>query len=109
MHVYGGIYFLHGDCSSSTEFCELIFELDLFQVLTTATHKQGNILDLVLTNLEINRNITDVIVHSDPILFPSDHFTITFKLTTAKQPAHKSGSFFALSLPRETIRDFVNL
>ena len=35
---------LHGECWSSTELCDLIFELDLFQVITTVTHKQGNIL-----------------------------------------------------------------
>ena len=58
---------------------------------------QGNILDLVLTNLNINLNVINVIVHSDPILFPCDHFAITIKLTTVRQPAHKSGSFFSFN------------
>ena len=45
---------------------------------------------------------------SDSILFPSDHFAITFKLTIVKQPAHKSGSSLTSVLLRETMRDFVN-
>ena len=30
---------LHGECWSSIEFCDLTFELDIFQVVTTATNK----------------------------------------------------------------------
>ena len=82
-----------GEYYPSTQFCDLMFELDLLQVITTATHNQGNTFDLV-TNLEVNLNLTDCTVHSDPTLFPSDHFAITFELNLAKQPSNNSGSFF---------------
>ena len=84
----------------STQFCDLIFELDLFQVITTAIHKQGNILNLVLTNLDIDLNLTDCTVRSDPTLFPSDHLAITFDLKIAKQSSINSGSFFSFNFAR---------
>ena len=60
-------------------------ETSIFQTLTgfyctVNIIQQGNILDLILTNLEINLNLTDCTVHSDLTLFPSDHFAITFDL-----------------------------
>ena len=70
--------FLHSEYPPSTQF----FNVILFQVITTPTHKQANILDWVLTNLKIN--LSDCTVHSDPVLFASDHFAITFKLNIVK-------------------------
>ena len=87
-----------GECSPSNHFCDLIFELDLSQIIKTATHKQGNILDLVLTNLETN--LINIDVYSDPMSFPSDHFAITFEIATAAQPSQKSGSFLSFNFAR---------
>ena len=93
-----------GEYSPSNQFCDLIFELDLSQVIKTATHKHGNVLNLVLTNLDTN--LINIDVHSDPMLFPSDHFAITFEIATAAQPSQKSGSFFSFNFAKG---DYVGL
>jgi len=43
---------LSGSTTISNQFCEYIFDLNLKQLIDQPTHIQGNILDLVLTNVE---------------------------------------------------------
>ena len=43
---------LVGSTHFSNQFCDLIFDLNLSQIVDSPTHIQGNTLDLVLTNLE---------------------------------------------------------
>ena len=64
----------------SDSFCDLVFDLNLSQLIDNPTHIQGNILDLILTNQE--ELIHSVTVHSREA-FPihSDHYPITFKLS----------------------------
>ena len=69
--------------------------MSLIYPIKTATHKQSNILDLVLTNLETN--LININVHSDPMVFPSDHFAKTFGVITVTQPSQKSGSFLSFN------------
>jgi len=49
------------------------------QLIDAPTHQQGNILDLLLTNIE--DKIKDIQVHADPHLH-SDHYYITFSVNS---------------------------
>ena len=70
---------LYGNSPVSAKFCEIIFDLNLCQLVSEPTHIHGNILDLVLTNNP--DNIVDLIVHSKPpFSISSDHFVITFRI-----------------------------
>jgi len=78
---------LQGDTSLSNSFCELIFNLNLTQLVDKSTHNCGNILDLVITNIE--DNISSLLIHlADFIPFKSDHFPITFSLNTQSSLLH---------------------
>ena len=63
----------------SSAFCDLIIDLNLWQLIDSPTHSAGNILDLVLTN-------NDAVIHNlsaNSILPPnltSDHFTVEFNI-----------------------------
>ena len=68
-----------GQSQISQQFCNLKFDIGLDQLISLPTHNiKGNTLDLLLTNIE--DNIDSIKVHSDPLLFPSDHYSITFNL-----------------------------
>jgi len=49
---------LSGHSPISNQFCDLVFESSLCQLIDTPTHNHGNILDLVLTNLDDNISCT---------------------------------------------------
>ena len=78
---------LVGSTHFSNQFCDLIFDLNLSQIVDSPTHIQGNTLDLVLTNLE--DSIHSLIVHNNnhqfissddhPILFAISYSEKTFK------------------------------
>ena len=66
---------------ASAKFCDIIFNLNLSQLICEPTHIAGNMLDLILTN--IPDHIFNVNVHSvPPLSIPSDHYTITFDVQT---------------------------
>ena len=68
---------LCGQSPFSSNFCDVVFDLNLVQMIDEPTHIAGNILDLVLTNAP--DNILNLRIHCDPPLpIPSDHFVITF-------------------------------
>jgi len=70
---------LYGFTPSSAKFCDVIFDLNLCQLISVPTHIHGSILDLVLTNNF--DDIFDLTVHfKQPLSIPSDHFVITFKI-----------------------------
>ena len=71
---------LSGHSAASNQLCDLIFQAGLCQLIDVPTHKQGNILDLLLTNLE--DKIEDLQVYPDPHLH-SDHHNITFSVNTS--------------------------
>jgi len=72
---------LQGGTSLLNSFCDLIFNLNLTQLVDKFTHNCGNILDLVITNIE--DNISSLLIHSaDFFPFKTDHFPITFSLNT---------------------------
>ena len=61
------------------QFCDFVFNHNLSQLVDTPTHRRGNILDLVLTNLETR--FLNVSVSQEQHLLLSDHFIISFQLT----------------------------
>ena len=66
----------------SNQFCDLVFQHNLLQLVNNPTHVCGNILDLVLTNSD--DIITSLSV--DPIMSPhlqSDHFRVSFNISTS--------------------------
>jgi len=78
---------LTGSSIASNNFCEVIFQSNLDQIVTFPTHKHGNVLDLILTDSA--ESIVNLIVH--PLEYqciPSDHYLISFttcyKYTTSK-------------------------
>ena len=61
-------------CFSSL-LCELVYDLNLSQLVAQPTHTKGNILDFILTNAE--DRITDVAVLQSTFS-SSDHFPVSF-------------------------------
>ena len=68
---------LTGTTPASEKLCELLFRSGLFQLINEPTLIQGNILDLLLTN--IDDSINSLEVHPTPLL-SSDHFYISFRV-----------------------------
>ena len=68
---------------TSAAFCDLVFELNLSQLVLQPTHSHGNILDLVLTNND--ELISPPVVQSQPPLpVDTDHFIISFDILLIK-------------------------
>ena len=70
---------LTGSMATSNRFCDMVFNSNLVQLISSPTYNCGNILDLVLTdNAE---NIVDLTVHPPEYqCTPSDHYLITFEI-----------------------------
>ena len=80
-----------GTTTQSSDFCDLMFDLNLCQSVLSATHKAGNILDLILTNND--DLIHDVSIHADlPNGLSSNHFIIKFHIPLATDH-HASKSY----------------
>jgi len=76
----------------SSHFCDVVFNLNLVQMIDEPTHIAGNILDLILTN--VPDSISNLRIHCEPPFpIPSDHIIITFdfnsSLTSNRNSAHK--------------------
>ncbi len=73
-------YSLAGTTSFTQDFCDLLFENNFSQLVTSPTHipVHGNLLDLVLTNVP-NRIVN---ISTDYDLSISDHYPIIFHLET---------------------------
>ena len=64
----------------SSKICDLIFQHNHSQLIEYPTHRQGNILDLIITNYD--ENIANLQIHTeDNPLLTSDHFPVTFYLS----------------------------
>ena len=88
---------LSGNSPVSNQLCDLIFNTGLSQLIVEPTHIHGNVLDLLLTNIE--ENIHSLKVHSDPFL-SSDHYDITFKVVTVHKPLSKSTPYFSFNFSK---------
>ena len=74
-----------GSSSQSSDFCDLISELNLRQLVVSPTHRAGNILDLILTNND--QIIHDIVVYNTlPSDLSSDHFIILFEVLLTRIP-----------------------
>ena len=68
---------LSGVSPVSRQFCDLIFDSELSQLINCPTHIHGNILDLLLTNFE--ELIQCISVDSQSSLLLSYHYSIIFQ------------------------------
>ena len=71
---------LTGTSTFSNSFCDFVFEMSLSQLVMEATHIKGNILDLVLTNVE--NSICELSIDTSHPLVHSDHHSITFRINS---------------------------
>ena len=69
-----------GHCQNplGQSFLELFDKLGFVQCIKEPTHKQGNLLDILLTN--IPQTLTDASVEDEDSVCMSDHFPITFQI-----------------------------
>ena len=81
---------LSADSIFSSKLCELAFDKNLTQLISSPTHMRGNILDLVLTNLE-EKLIYDVKV--EEVNKYSDHFLVYFTISNSLPHPTKSPKF----------------
>jgi len=70
-----------GHTPQSLHFCDLIFELNLVQLITEPTHKGSNLLDVILTNIDYIDNISISTLSTIlPNGLSSDHYLINFSV-----------------------------
>ena len=69
---------LTGVTSNSVSLCNTLYSKNLIQLVTTPTHKQGNILDIVLTNLP--DRIINLSTDPDRCSSMSDHLLLSFSI-----------------------------
>ena len=72
-------YTLTGSSSSSSCVCNFIFDCNLTQHVLEPTHVKGNVLDLVLTS--VNVTIDHLTIHPLSVINFSDHLVISFCLS----------------------------
>ena len=90
---------LDGNSPLSTTFCNIVFNLNLTQLIDQPTHTAGNILDLVLTN--IPDSIFNIQIHDNPpLLIPSDHYIITFDISNGSVPCKINESYNTLNFSK---------
>ena len=78
---------LSGNSPVSNHLCDLIFSSGLSQLIVELTHIHGNVLGLILTNIE--ENIHSLEVHLS-LSLSFDHYDITFTIVTIHKPPFKS-------------------
>ena len=66
---------LNANTTFSTALCNHLYTLNYFQLVTEPTHRQGNTLDLILTNAP--HRIQNVLVHRPGRILVSDHHVVT--------------------------------
>ena len=67
-----------GRSDFSCHFCDIIFDLNLEQSVNKPTHIKGNILDVILTNFDIDQ---PTVLDSYPPGRTYDHFMVTFNVS----------------------------
>ena len=92
---------LNGESRHLSNFCGPICDLNLCQLVTSSTHKAGNILDLILTNND--QLVYDITVHpSLPTDLLSDHFVIIFTVLALQHLQEWSPHDSFLIIPKQT-------
>jgi len=70
---------LSADSDFSNKICDLLFRYNLNQLVEDATYVRGNVLGIVVTNIE--EAITDIHIHlTDNLPIKSDHHLVMFDL-----------------------------
>ncbi len=77
-----GDFNIHLDKPQAADFHTLLASFDLKRVLTTATHKSGNQLDLIYTRHCSTEHVLVTPLHT------SDHFLLTLNLNMIPQTKH---------------------
>ena len=85
---------LSGNSPVSNKLCDLIFHSGMNQLIDKPTHLHGNVLDLLLTNIE--ENITSLEIHSNSSLL-SDHYDITFAVATVPKFSSKFTPYYTFN------------
>ena len=88
---------LSGGSPVSNKLCDLIFQTGMSQLIDRPTHLHGNVLDLLLTNIE--ENINSLEVHSSSSL-SSDHYDITFAVATVPKLSPKTTPYYSFNFSR---------
>ena len=88
---------LTGHSLVSNQFCDLVFHTNLCQLISTPTHIRGNILDLLLTNLD--DRISNLQIHLDSYL-KSDHNNVTFSVAFHIRTSFKAATYFTFNYSR---------
>ncbi|MCY3929513.1 MAG: reverse transcriptase family protein [Acidobacteria bacterium] len=90
---------LDGFSPLSAEFCDIIFDLNLTQLINQPTHTAGNILDLILTNTP--DSIFNLLIHDNlPLPIPSDHYIITFDIAMSPVSRKTNGQINLLNFSK---------
>ena len=89
-----GTHYQLGHCYASNQFC---FQTGLHQLIHVPTHKHGNTLDLLFTNLE--DSINNIQINSDSHL-QSDHYNSTYTVTNNIIDNSKFVPYFTFNFSR---------
>ena len=89
---------------SSHLFCDFVFEHNLSQLVTNATHTKGNILDLVLTNQE--NLICNLTVDQTGSSIVSDHYVVFFSIQSSVSHIHQPSSHYILDYSKANMSSF---
>ena len=93
---------LSGNSSLANVFCELVFELNLLQLIECPTHIHGNILDLILTNTDdLIQNVIVLPHNRCPV--QSDHFLINFSMSISEH-SHRRRKRGAMAPPNNLLK-----
>ena len=96
---------LSGHSPVSNQFCDLMFWTGLSQLINVPTHNHGNILDLLLTNLD--EYINHLQIYPDPLL-QSDHYIITFSISISVTTSSKSATYFTFNFSKGDYQGLCN-
>ena len=96
---------LSGHSPVSNQFCDLMFRTGLSQLINVPTHNHGNILDLLLTNLD--DYINHLQIYPDPLL-QSDHYIMTFSIYISVTTSSKSAAYFTFNFSKGDYQGLCN-
>ena len=95
---------LTGSSSQSNLFCDLVFHLNLLQLVDKPTHIQGNTLDLIFTNKEdLIDNVT--VQPQEAFCVSSDHFMVSFNLCLPSYSSTINIHIMFLTMGNVTLRN----
>ena len=91
----------------SNQFCDLIFQLNLSQLIDVPTHVQGNTLDLVLTNSE-HLIVSLSVDNKTSTHLNSDHHKVSFNIDTSISCPAKNPTIYIFDYPKGDYHNLCN-